>query len=187
MVPSPAHRTILKRLLKRLAQPIVLALAILYFLIDAIVLTMLRPLVRHLERVPLMERLGVWIRGLGPYPTLALFVVPIAILEPAKPLGLYLIATQRAALGIAAILLAEFLKIAMVERLFHMSKAKLMQIPLFARLYTFVTGWLGVLDAFPPWRFVKTAAGNLRRTIRQAARSIWRRATRQSGAWTRRL
>jgi hypothetical protein len=32
-------------------------------------------------------------RALGPYPTLVLFLVPVMILEPVKPVGAYLIAT----------------------------------------------------------------------------------------------
>lgn len=146
------------RLLKRLATPVVLLAAVLYFVIDAVFATALRPFIRWLGRLAVLERLGAWVRSLGPYPTLALFLVPVVLLEPVKPLGLYLLGTGHPVEGILVLGLGETLKIVLVERLFHMSRDKLMQIRLFARAHGFVVGWLDRLKALPPWRMVAAAA-----------------------------
>ena len=73
-------------------KPIVVVFAALYFLIDAIFFSLIRPLGTWLSKLPIFRRIGSWIRPLGPYPTLALFAVPLIVLEPVKPVGLYLIA-----------------------------------------------------------------------------------------------
>lgn len=145
------RRRRLRQTLRRLATPAVLAIALLYFVIDAVFVALLMPVVRWLGRLAMLERLGAWVRTLGPYPTLALFLVPIVVLEPAKPLGLYLIGTNRPVAGVAILAVAELLKVVTVERLFHVSRDKLMSIPLFARVYVFVAGWLDRLKALPPW------------------------------------
>src|SRR4051812_25414300 len=74
-------------------KPIVVVFAALYFLIDAIFFSLIRPLGNWFSKLPVFRWLGSWIRSLGPYPTLALFAVPLIVLEPVKPVGFYLIAS----------------------------------------------------------------------------------------------
>jgi hypothetical protein len=94
----------------------------------------------------------VWLASLGPFPTLALFLVPVIILEPAKPVGAYLVATGHLAYGVALIAVGELLKILIVERLFHFSRDKLMTIPAFARVYNWAEAWLGYFRSQPIWQ-----------------------------------
>jgi hypothetical protein len=47
-----------------------------------------------------------------------LFLVPVIILEPVKPVGAYLIATNHLVSGVSLIAIGELLKIVIVERLF---------------------------------------------------------------------
>ncbi len=128
--------------------------AVLYFLLDVLFLTFIRPIVRALAKLGLFDRVARAIGSLGPYTTLALFVVPLIVLEPAKPLGLYFMAQGHAIRGIIVIAGGELLKIVIVERIYHIGQPKLMTIPLFARTHDFVAGWADWLKALPPWQAV---------------------------------
>src|SRR4051812_38086708 len=104
--------------------------AVLYFLLGAIFFSFIRPISRALARLGLFDKLSQAIASLGPYTTLALFVVPLAVLEPAKPVGLYFIAEGHYVRGVIVIAVAELLKIVIVERIYHIGRPKLMTIPL---------------------------------------------------------
>jgi len=143
-----------RHVLKLALMPVALALAILYFLIDGVMLAIVRAPAAWLVRQPLVARLMARIARLGPYSTLALLLVPVILLEPLKPLALYIIAKRYVVTGTVMLVLAELLKIVTVERLFHLSRAKLMSIPAFARVFRFVSRWLRFLEALPPWQFV---------------------------------
>lgn len=143
-----------RRVLRVVFAPIAVALAILYFLVDAIVLSLVYPITRRLVRWPPIERFMGWVATLGPYSTLAFLLVPIIVLEPLKPAAFYLMAKHRVGSGTALLVLTEIVKIVTVERLFRLSRAKLMTIPAFARVYTYTAGWLAYLQALPPWQFV---------------------------------
>ena len=118
--------------LKKVFAPFVMVAAVLYFLLDGVFLSVVRPVSRKLARLPFLIRVADAIAGLGPYTTLALFLVPLIVLEPAKPAGLYLIATGRAVPGVLLIAAGEVLKIVIVERIYQIGRPKLMTIPAFA-------------------------------------------------------
>ena len=128
--------------------------AALYFLLDALFLIFIRPIAQALARLGLFDAITQAIASLGPYTTLALFVVPLILLEPAKPLGLYFMAEGHYGRGIVVIAGAELLKIVIVERIYHIGQPKLMTIPLFARAHDFVMGWTDWFRALPPWQAV---------------------------------
>lgn len=151
-------------------RPVVTTVAVLYFLIDAVVFGVIRPFAAWIGRWPVFAWVARRVAGLGPYPTLALFVVPLVVLEPAKPLGLYLMGTGHALEGAVVIGIAEVLKITLVERLFHMSKDKLLTIPAFAWAYVRVVRWLDWLKALPAWQAVLRAW----RRVAEAARGMVR-------------
>lgn len=167
-----------RRVLKLVFAPIVVVLAILYFLIDAIVLSLVYPVTRRLGRWLPVARLMSWVAMLGPYPTLALLLVPIIVLEPLKPAAFYLMAKHHVASGTAVLVSTEIVKIVTVERLFRLCHAKLMTIPAFARVYTYTTGWLAYLEALPPWQFalrrvnqIKALSRRLVAMLRELARN----------------
>jgi hypothetical protein len=93
------------------------------------------------------------------------------VLEPAKPLGAYLIATGHVVYGITLVGVAEVLKIAVVERLFHFSRDKLMKIAAFAWAYNWLMVWLGYLRNQPLWQAVAKRFS----TIKAAARRLFKR------------
>jgi hypothetical protein len=121
----------MKRLLKFLGY----VLVTLYFVADLAFESVARPLSAWLGRQRLLQPLYAWIARLRPYPALALFSVPVVILEPIKPVGAFLMAAGHVMSGILTIAAGEILKITLVERLFHLTRDRLMQIPAFAMVY----------------------------------------------------
>jgi hypothetical protein len=81
-------------------------------------------------------------------------VVPLVLLEPVKPVGVYLMASGHPVQGVAIMAVGEVLKITIVERIFHIGRDKLMTIRVFAWAYTVIMGWLAWLRALPAWQAV---------------------------------
>ena len=102
----------LKRKIKQAAsaalEPFVIVVAAVYFVIDALVLSILKPFLRKIANLKLFKFIAPWIAPLGPYPTLALFVVPLTLLEPIKPFSAYLIASGHFIFGMLILILAKF-------------------------------------------------------------------------------
>src|SRR3981189_3479359 len=71
----------------------ILALATLYLVLDGLFFCVTRPISVWISEMRFLERLRRWVVSLRPYPSLALFAVPVIILEPAKPLAGYLLGT----------------------------------------------------------------------------------------------
>ncbi|WP_247894310.1 hypothetical protein [Azospirillum sp. B510] len=157
-------------------------LAVGYFLLDALAYWVVRPLVRRVAGLPLFARIGRWVAGLGPYPSLILLLVPLALLEPAKPVGAWLFATGRPLAGAAVIAGAELIKITLVERLFHVAKPKLLSIGWFAWGYARVTAWLAWVKETPPVR----AASRLVHGLRGIGRRVGRRLSIMMGRGAKR-
>jgi hypothetical protein len=178
MAAEPTWRTVIRRI----ATPIILAIAIVYFLIDALVLSLLRPVINRVAAFKPFARLRRWIESLGPYSTLVLFLVPIIILEPVKPVGFYLLHIHQFLAGTLVLTIGEILKIVIVERLFHIARAKLMTIRAFAVVHDYIVGWIDWLHALPPWQMVMRWVRALKLRSRLIARTAWRRV---AGAWRR--
>lgn len=141
--------------MKRILKPVTYVLAVIYFLVDAVFMTVAMPISRWLARHFEFKRLRAWIKSLPPYPSLALFSVPVIILEPIKPFAAYLVATGQFLSGMAAFIGCELLKLVLVERLFHLTRDKLMRIPAFAwgyGKYAEMRTWLQTTEA---WRAIR--------------------------------
>ena len=103
-----------------------------------------------------------------PYPSLALFSVPVIVLEPIKPVAAYLAATGQVLSGVVTFIIGELLKLVLVERLFHLTRDKLMRIPAFAWAYgkfVEVRAWLQATEA---WRVVRAVSLAVRSCVAQA-------------------
>ncbi|MGB7618752.1 MAG: hypothetical protein WBM06_17510, partial [Pseudolabrys sp.] len=144
-----------RTILKTIFEPFVIVLAAVYFVIDALVLSILKPLLRKIANLKVFKFIAPWIASLGPYSTLALFVVPLVLLEPIKPLSAYFVASGHITFGVLVLFIGEILKITIVERIFHIGRDKLMTIKAFAWIYNFAFEWLTWLQALPPWQSVK--------------------------------
>jgi hypothetical protein len=105
--------------------------------------------------------------SLRPYPTLALFAVPVIVLEPVKPVAAYLTATGHVVSGLAVLVVGELLKLILIERLFRISRDKLMSIPAFAWCYgkfELARDWLESLTA---WRLTRRFSLMAKRAVRR--------------------
>jgi hypothetical protein len=123
------------RRVKRILKPITYIFAALYFLVDAAFVIVAKPISNWVARRLSLRKLRSWIRSLRPYPSLALFSVPVIILEPVKPVAAYLAATGQIVGSVFTLVVGELLKLVLVERLFSLTRDKLMRIPAFAWAY----------------------------------------------------
>jgi hypothetical protein len=96
----------------RILRPVVFLLAAIYFLVDAIFLTVAKSLASWIGEHWIFEGLRSWIVSLRPYPTLTLFVLPLVVLEPVKPLAA---GTGHVATGMTVLVISEILKLVLVE------------------------------------------------------------------------
>src|SRR5258707_14050212 len=104
-----------------------------YFVVDGVLSHVTQPITVWLAKKKIFERVRLWIISLGPYPSLALFAVPVIILEPAKPLSAYLIGTGHFFAGAVIFITAEVLELTFVERLFQVTPNTLRSIPALPR------------------------------------------------------
>lgn len=152
---------------KTILEPVVAVFAAAYFLFDALFLSILRPLLKRVAHLKFFQLVTAWIETLGPYSTLAVFLIPVIVLEPIKPVSAYLVASGHLVNGILILVLGEALKITIVERIFHIARPKLMTIEAFARTYAFVVGWLTWAQGLPPWLAVKRKFADIGRWARK--------------------
>jgi uncharacterized membrane protein len=156
----------------------------LYLLVDAIFMTVARPIARWIDKNVPLRRLRDWIRSLPPYPSLALFSIPVIVLEPIKPIAAYLAATGQFLSAAVTFIFGELLKLVLVERLFNLTREKLMRIPAFARLYQSYSQSIAWLKATEAWRTLESVAGGARKYLRatraRVANWIERRPAKQA-------
>jgi hypothetical protein len=118
--------------MKRILRPISYILAAIYFCADLIFARVARPISTWIARQVPLRPVRDWICSLSPYPSLALFSVPVILLEPVKFVAAYLAATGNLIYAGATFVVGEILKLVMIERLFDLTRKKLLKIPAFA-------------------------------------------------------
>jgi hypothetical protein len=150
----------------RIIKPFVVVLAALWFLADAMFATIAHPLARWLGEHWVLFRLRAWIRSLRPYPALALFAVPLVILEPVKPVAAYLAATGHAWSGLIVLVVGEILKLVLVERLFSLNRDKLLSIAAFAWAYGKYRWVMDRLESVEAWQMVRRWSRIARSSVR---------------------
>jgi hypothetical protein len=147
--------------MKRILRPVSYVLAAIYFCVDFIFAGIAAPISKWVARHFEMRQLRHWIRSLPPYPCLALFSVPVILLEPIKFVSAYLAATGEVLYAITTFITGELLKLVMIERLFDLTRDKLLRVPAFAFVYGYymqARTWITQTEAV--------------QTIRSIARSI---------------
>jgi hypothetical protein len=150
----------------RILKSVVFMLATIYFLVDAVFMTVARPFANRIAAHRIFGNLRARIVSLRPYPTLALFTVPLIVLEPVKPVAVYLTGTGHIAIGMIVLVVGEVLKLALLERLFSVSRDKLISIPAFAWTYGMYLQAREWLESFEAWQ----TARRWRRLARYAVR-----------------
>jgi hypothetical protein len=165
--------------LNRILKPFVFLVAAVYFLVDAIFLAVARPVARWLAELWIFDRLRAWIVSLRPYPTLALFMVPVLVLEPVKPVAAYLTTSGHIITGLTVLLVGEILKLVLIERLFSISRDKLMSIAAFAWCYDKLNQAREWLESLKGWQLTRRLSGVAMRTIRSYVLEIKSRKLRR--------
>src|ERR1700704_4039645 len=143
----------------------VLVLATMYFVLDGLFSYVTRPITAWISKKQIFERTRRWIVSLRPYPSLALFAVPVIILEPAKPLAGYLAATGHFFAGAMTFIAAEVLKLSCVERLFQLNRKKLLSIPAFATGYKYWRRMMDALESLELWKKSRRLANHAARVL----------------------
>jgi hypothetical protein len=162
----------------RILKPAFFVLATLYFTVDAAFSYVVKPLGSWISGQRLLDGIRPWIVSLRPYPTLALFAVPVIILEPVKPIATYLMGTGQFTIGLVSLVSAEILKLTLVERLFEINRDKLMSIPAFAWAYGY---WRHVMDWFEGMEAWQAARRWSRKTMQRLRSISWQwKALRKS-------
>jgi hypothetical protein len=136
----------------RILKSVIFVLASIYFLVDAVFMTVARPLANRIAAHWTVGSLRAQIVSLRPYPTLALFAVPLIVLEPVKPVAAYLAGTGHITIGMIVLVVGEVLKLVLLERLFSVSRDKLISIPAFARTYGMYLQAKEWLESFEAWQ-----------------------------------
>ena len=144
----------------------VLVLATAYFVLDGLFSYVTRPVALWMSKMRFLERTRRWIVSLRPYPSLALFAVPVIILEPAKPLAGYLAATGHFYAGAITFVTAEVVKLSIVERLFQLNRKKLLSIPAFAAGYKYWRRMMDAIELLEAWKAARRLAKNAARSVR---------------------
>jgi len=149
-------------------------------MVDGVFAYVTRPIALWLSKMEFLERVRLWVASLRPYPSLALFAVPVVILEPAKPLSGYLIGTGHFFAGAVVFIAAEVVKLTLVERLFHLNKKKLLSIPAFAWSYGYWRRMMDFLESTEAWRTSRRLAAKAASRVR----AFWsnQRANRKRSA-----
>jgi hypothetical protein len=155
----------------RILKPISYVLAAVYFLVDAVFIAVAKPVSDWLAKHLVLRKLRIWIRSLRPYPSLALFSVPVIILEPVKPVAAYLAATGQIMSSVLTLIVGELLKLVLIERLFSLTRDKLMKIPAFAWAYTKFQQAKAWLEATEAWQAIQTLSRAARNYVAQMKRS----------------
>ena len=141
--------------MKRIWRPVTYFLAVVYFLVDLIFSGVARPISEWVGRHIVSRRLRNWIRSLPPYPSLALFSVPVILLEPVKPIAAYLVATGQFLSAALTFVSGELVKLVLVERLFDLTRDKLLKIPAFAWSYHKYQSAKAWLEATETWQIIR--------------------------------
>jgi len=137
-----------------------------YFVVDGVLSYATRPITVWIAKRNLFERTRLWIVSLRPYPALALLVVPVIILEPAKPLAGYLMGTGHFGAGAITFITAEVLKLMFVEQLFQLNRKKLLSIPAFASGYHYWRRMMDLVESMEVWKASRRLADNTAHLLR---------------------
>jgi len=158
--------------MRRVLKVLGYVLVTVYFAADLVFAAITRPLSAWIGRLQILRKLNAWIADLRPYPALALFSVPVVILEPVKPVGVFLVSAGHVMEGTLTIVLGEILKITLVERLFRLTRNRLMQIPLFAILYGHWIKFHEWMTSSETWRWMRGQKDQMKSLIKRAVASI---------------
>ena len=125
----------LSRRILRIAAEVVVAI---YVIVDSAVSFLLRPVMRFLSSLRVIQRLERSIDAMPPYVILVIMLVPFVIAELAKVFALFWMSKGHMRSGMTIFIGAYIVSIFVCERILHAGKRKLMTIAWFAWCYNWV-------------------------------------------------
>jgi hypothetical protein len=158
-----------RKVLGRVSKAILLTTAALYLLIDLLFLSVVRPLRRRIMALRWVIRSRDWVHKLNRYAALVLLVVPWLILEPIKPIGVFLFSHNHHLAATLLIIAGEVVKLTLFEQLFDMTKPKLLTFRWFAWSYSRWRDAIDYMRSLPVWHRMHERY----RTIRTRVQHRW--------------
>jgi hypothetical protein len=95
------------------------------------------------------------IQRLGPYQSMVLLAIPVAVVEPLKFVSLFVAGKGHWLTGTGMIVAAYAVSLLILERLFRVVRPRLMTLGWFARLWA---GYVGLRNRVMPWSTRSTEA-----------------------------
>jgi hypothetical protein len=155
---------------RRILRGIAAVFAALWMVVEEWIWDSLTAFMAWLGRLPPVRWLEVRIQRLPPYAAMAVFVVPWALLLPAKILGLWLLGSGHAAAGVTVFVAAKLVGTAVLARLFTLTRPALLTIGWFRRVYLWFTSWRDRIYAYVrslrAWQAARAWVARVRAAVR---------------------
>jgi hypothetical protein len=150
--------TFQKKLKRLLFSPFIWLVA-LVFLIEELIWDWTAAMMSRLGALRAVHAVEKHIIGLQPHWALFAFLLPSAILIPAKLFGLHAIAAGHWLFGSAIFIIAKIVGLALFSRIFNLTRTALMKLNWFAHLYVRVMYYRNRIHAYlenwPAYQFIK--------------------------------
>ncbi|WP_424812983.1 hypothetical protein [Roseococcus sp. YIM B11640] len=179
-----------RRLLRRILAPPVIALAVVWALLDVTLWRWLSAVGKVLARIPIFAALERLVARLSPGWVVAVFMIPFVPLVPLlKLVELWLLANRHYVSAVAFILLSKVIGVAFSTRVFAIAKPKMMQVRWFARIYGAVI-WLlelghSTLQRIPAWNATRNWASRAKLRLTATGKSAMHRLWGSAARWIR--
>lgn len=155
--------------LKRLLTPPLIVLAALLMWVEEWLWEHLKVLTAWVAKFPLFKWSERLIQRLPAYPTMAVFLIPGAVLFPVKLGAVWLMTHGQVLLGIGVIVAAKVVGTAVVARLYVICQPKLMTIGWFARLHDWLTATrdrlYSAIRAMPLYQATRAKLSAIKQTV----------------------
>jgi len=155
--------------LKRLLTPPLIVLAALLMWVEEWLWEHLKVLTAWVAKFPLIKWFERFIERLPPYPTMAVFLIPGAVLFPVKLAAVWLMTHGHVLIGLGVIVGAKVLGTAIVARSYVICKPKLMTIGWFARLHDWLIATRSrlydAIKAMPLYQATRARLSAIKKTV----------------------
>lgn len=146
-----------------------------WVVVDAILSPIFRPFMRWLSSLRIIQAVENGIAALPAYAILILLAAPFAAEEVAKVYAFVLMGSGHFVSGVILYIGCHVFAILVCERIYRAGEEKLMTIPWFARLMTWLEGYKDRLVAWAKSTAMYRRAVELKNRTRQSARLFLRR------------
>jgi len=136
---TSAHR----RRLAAFLRPLLVGVGVIVVLFEEVLWAALSRLMAQLGRLPLIAQIEEKIRALPPYPAMALFLLPMAVILPFEMVTSWLMTQGHFLSGLAALLAAKVAGMAVWARLYALCHPALSTLRWFVALETTLLRWKG--------------------------------------------